>query len=181
MKIIRIEATPNPTAMKLVLDEPICPGGSRQYDKAPAEQEDPLAYALFMIPTVRSVYYMDDFISIDKPAGPDWRAMELGINQMLEEGLRPPASMMKPESAPDVETSDEDLLDRINEVLDARVRPALAGDGGGLQIMGLRGHDLLIRYQGACGSCPSSIAGTMYAIQNLLRTELNTEINVIAS
>lgn len=181
MKIIRIEATPNPTAMKMVLDEPICPGGSRQYDSAPKEHEDPLAYALFMIPSVRSVYYMENFISIDKPAGPDWRAMELGINQMLEEGLRPPASVMRPQSAPEIEATDGEMLDRINEVLDARVRPALMGDGGGLQVLGLRGHDLLIRYQGACGSCPSSIAGTMYAIQNLLRVEVSEEINVIAA
>ena len=63
-------------------------------------------------------------------------------------------------------------------MLDDRVRPALAGDGGGLQVLGLDGKSLVIRYQGACGSCPSSTSGTMMAIQNLLQTEIDDELVV---
>ena len=74
---------------------------------------------------------------------------------------------------------DQELLDRINAVLDDRVRPALAGDGGGLEILGLIDKTLQIRYQGACGTCPSSIAGTLMAIQNLLQTEIDEELTVV--
>ena len=70
------------------------------------------------------------------------------------------------------------MLGRINELLDDRVRPALAGDGGGLEIMGLEGKTLTISYQGACGSCPSSTAGTLMAIQNLLQSEVDDELVV---
>ena len=64
-------------------------------------------------------------------------------------------------------------------MLDDRVRPALAGDGGGLEIIGLTDKTLQIRYQGACGTCPSSIAGTLMAIQNLLQTEIDEELTVV--
>ncbi len=69
----------------------------------------------------------------------------------------------------------------INSLLDDRVRPALAGDGGGLQVMGLEGKTLFIRYQGACGSCPSSTAGTLMAIQRLLQSEVDEELVVTMS
>jgi len=72
------------------------------------------------------------------------------------------------------------LLDRINQVLDEKVRPGLAGDGGGLEIIGLNDKKLLIRYQGACGSCPSSIGGTMMAIEYMLKEDVDPEIEVIS-
>jgi Fe-S cluster biogenesis protein NfuA len=78
-------------------------------------------------------------------------------------------------------TDDKELLDRINAILDDRVRPALAGDGGGLEVIGLDGKTLLIRYQGACGSCPSSVAGTLMAIQNLLQTEVDETLAVVSA
>ncbi|HIO70018.1 MAG TPA: NifU family protein, partial [Nitrospirales bacterium] len=71
------------------------------------------------------------------------------------------------------------LLEKINAVLDEKVRPALAGDGGGLNILGLDGLTLKIHYQGACGSCPSSTAGTMMAIQNVLKKEVDEGIQVV--
>ena len=76
---------------------------------------------------------------------------------------------------------DKELLDRINAILDDRVRPALAGDGGGLEVIGLDGKTLLIRYQGACGSCPRSVAGTLMAIQNLLQTEVDETLAVVSA
>jgi Fe-S cluster biogenesis protein NfuA len=72
------------------------------------------------------------------------------------------------------------LMDKINRVLDTQIRPALAGDGGGLEVLGLDGKNLQIRYQGACGSCPSSIAGTLAAIQNLLQAEVDEGLVVTA-
>ena len=74
---------------------------------------------------------------------------------------------------PTGEVDNQDLLDRINAVLDERIRPGLAGDGGGLQVLGLVDNTLTVRYQGACGTCPSAIAGTLMAIENMLRMDVD--------
>jgi Fe-S cluster biogenesis protein NfuA len=75
--------------------------------------------------------------------------------------------------------SDDPRLIRINEILDERIRPALAGDGGWLEVVGLAENTLSIRYQGACGSCPSSISGTLMAIEGMLKQEVDPELEVI--
>jgi len=76
--------------------------------------------------------------------------------------------------------SDDPRLLRINEILDDKVRPALAGDGGYLEILELKNHTLKIRYQGACGSCPSSLTGTLMAIEGMLKQEVDPDLEVIA-
>jgi len=76
--------------------------------------------------------------------------------------------------------SDDPRLLQINEILDEKVRPALMGDGGYLEIIGLSEHTLSIRYQGACGSCPSSLTGTLMAIEGMLKQEVDPELEVIA-
>jgi len=174
MKVLRMESTPNPSAMKFVLDGNLLSSGSRHYDHAPASGDDAFAARLFSIPSIDSVFYMDNFITLDKTNGPDWQEVEKQIDQILSEGHQVSTATVAEKP------SDDERLNRINEVLDAKVRPALAGDGGGLEVIGLKDGNLVIRYQGACGTCPSSIQGTLYAIQNLLRSELQEEINVIA-
>ena len=77
-------------------------------------------------------------------------------------------------------TSDDPRLLQINEILDEKVRPALMGDGGYLEVLGLKDHTLSIRYQGACGSCPSSLTGTLMAIEGMLKQEVDPEMEVIA-
>jgi Fe-S cluster biogenesis protein NfuA len=76
--------------------------------------------------------------------------------------------------------SDDPRLMRINEILDEKVRPALMGDGGYLEVLGLKEHTLSIRYQGACGSCPSSLTGTLMAIEGMLKQEIDPDLEVIA-
>src|SRR5687767_14187308 len=77
-------------------------------------------------------------------------------------------------------TSDDPRLLQINEILDEKVRPALMGDGGYLEVLGLQDHTLSIRYQGACGSCPSSLTGTLMAIEGMLKQEVDPDLEVIA-
>jgi Fe-S cluster biogenesis protein NfuA len=69
---------------------------------------------------------------------------------------------------------------KINDILDEKVRPALMGDGGYLEILGLKENTLSIRYQGACGSCPSSLTGTLMAIEGMLRQEVDPDLEVVA-
>jgi Fe-S cluster biogenesis protein NfuA len=85
-------------------------------------------------------------------------------------------------AAPDLaEMSEADRarLDRINEILDEQVRPYLQGDGGDLYVLGLQGNQLTVHYQGACGSCPSSLSGTLAGIENLVR-QIEPDMEVIA-
>jgi len=79
-----------------------------------------------------------------------------------------------------VAVSDDPRLTQINEILDEKIRPALAGDGGWLEVLGLTDHTLTIRYQGACGSCPSSLSGTLMAIEGMLKEQVDPEIEVVA-
>jgi Fe-S cluster biogenesis protein NfuA len=75
--------------------------------------------------------------------------------------------------------ADKERLDKINAVLDEQVRPYLQGDGGDLYVMGLEGNKLKVHYQGACGSCPSSISGTLTGIENLVK-QIEPDIEVVA-
>ena len=75
--------------------------------------------------------------------------------------------------------ADKARLDKINEILDEQVRPYLQGDGGDLYVLGLEGNQLTVHYQGACGSCPSSISGTLAGIESLVR-QIEPEIEVVS-
>ncbi len=177
MNVVNVEMTPNPNARKFVLSEPIVAGGARQFETAPSEKDDALAAALFAVPGVSSVFYMDNFVTVDRAEG-DWAEVRSALESGLERGLRPGTDAP---GVAEADAEDGEMLAKINNVLDQMVRPALAGDGGGLRVVGLRGHELYIHYQGACGSCPSATAGTMFAIQNLLRAEVNDQLTVIAA
>jgi NFU1 iron-sulfur cluster scaffold homolog, mitochondrial len=178
MKVLRLEMTPNPNAIKFVLDGPIVAIGARQYENAAAAEGDAVATKIFALKGVQSVFYLDTFITVDRTGPEAWDEVR-GVIESAVSDLKGPLEFAA--SGDDEEIPDDELLTRINGVLDEMVRPALAGDGGGLQVVGLRGHDVIIRYQGACGSCPSSIAGTLFAIQNLLRAEVSDELNVISA
>lgn len=177
MHIVNVEMTPNPNARKFVLSEPIVSGGARQFESPPSTGDDALAAALFALPGVSSVFYLDNFVTVDRVDG-DWDHVRQVLASALESGLRPGADGPQVAGA---SAEDPEMLAKINNVLDQMVRPALAGDGGGLRVVGLRGQELYIHYEGACGSCPSSTAGTMFAIQNLLRAEVSDQLTVIAA
>ena len=76
---------------------------------------------------------------------------------------------------------DDPVIAQINELLDERIRPYLASDGGWLEVVSLEDHTLNIRYEGACGSCPSSLTGTLMAIENMIKEEIDPEIEVVAT
>ncbi|HEY8461563.1 MAG TPA: NifU family protein [Blastocatellia bacterium] len=178
-KIADIEYTPNPNAVKFILREPITSGSSRSFQNAQAAQADPLASALFAVGNVTSVFYMDRFITVNKEDEAPWE----GLLKKLAEPIRAAPTVSEPldqTQAPSYTPGENPLLDRINQVLDERIRPGLAGDGGGIEIIALDGKKLLIRYQGACGSCPSSIGGTMMAIEYMLKEEVDPEIEVVS-
>ncbi|MCK9280595.1 MAG: NifU family protein [Melioribacteraceae bacterium] len=172
-----VDLTPNPQALKFVLNERILSRETRDYKSAEEAKNDPLAEGIFQIDGVVGVFYMDKFITIEKDAQTGWGQIQRPFVEFIRNFDK---SLIPVEKEIELSSQEEtELLKKINEILDTRVRPALAGDGGGLEVIGLEGLTLKIRYQGACGSCPSSIRGTLVAIENLLRREINPSIEVI--
>jgi Fe-S cluster biogenesis protein NfuA len=184
-KISDIEETPNPNAVKFILREPVSNGVARQYGSADQAESDPLAKSLFDVGHVVSVFYMDRMITIEKDGEGDWDELlpALAIPIRAAEAVNGSAAAAAGAAvggAIGAVTSDDPRLLKINEILDEKVRPALMGDGGYLEVLGLNEHTLSIRYQGACGSCPSSLTGTLMAIEGMLKQEVDPELEVVA-
>ena len=182
-KISDIEETPNPNAVKFILREPVSNGVARQYGSAELAENDPLAKSLFDVGHVVSVFYMDKMITVEKDDEGDWDELlpELAVPIRAAEAVGTAAAAAAAVGGPIAAvTSDDPRLLKINEILDEKVRPALMGDGGYLEIIGLSDHTLSIRYQGACGSCPSSLTGTLMAIESMLKQEVDPELEVVA-
>ena len=178
LRVQDVDLTPNPQALKFILNENLLQKETRSFKNKTEAENDPFAKGIFEIEGVESVFYMDKFVTIEKNPSVDWGKIQqpfikfvqsFDISQLPEE--KGPAALNTEE--------EDELLNKINSFLDQRVRPALAGDGGGLEVLGIDGYMLRIRYQGACGSCPSAISGTLNAIENLLRREINPAIEVI--
>jgi len=182
-KISDIEETPNPNAVKFILREPVSNGVARQYGLAELAENDPLAKSLFDVGHVVSVFYMDKMITVEKDDEGDWDELlpALAVPIRAAEAVNGAAAAAAAVGGPIAAVaSDDPRLLKINEILDEKVRPALMGDGGYLEILGLSDHTLSIRYQGACGSCPSSLTGTLMAIESMLKQEVDPELEVVA-
>lgn len=189
MKVQSIQPTPNPNAFKFLVDQPLAKGGQTLAYATPDQaRQDVLAQGMFAIPGVETLFFCDNFVTVSMTAKADWRAVAEQVTRLLESHISEQPANASAARADDNDPlarlpkgGDPAVLARINTLLDDRVRPALAGDGGGLQVMGLEGKTLFIRYQGACGSCPSSTTGTLMAIQNLLQAEIDEELVVTMS
>jgi len=183
-KISDIEETPNPNAVKFILREAVSNGVARQYGSADLAENDQLAKSLFDVGHVVSVFYMDRMITVEKDDEGDWDELlpALAVPIRAAEAVNGSAAAAAAAVGGSIAavTGDDPRLLRINEILDEKVRPALMGDGGYLEIIGLADHTLSIRYQGACGSCPSSLTGTLMAIESMLKQEVDPELEVIA-
>lgn len=183
-KIAEIESTPNPNAMKFILREPLSRGVTCSYENAEQAKDDVLASRLFEIPHVSNVFYVDKWITVTQDGGADWKELV----RKVAEPIRFAASAESQSEKIIAETSaemanlspeDQQRLQRFTALLDAKIRPYLKSDGGDLNVVGLSGNQLSVHYQGACGSCPSSLSGTLNAIVNLVRT-IEPDIEVLA-
>jgi Fe-S cluster biogenesis protein NfuA len=184
-KISDIEETPNPNAVKFILREPVSNGVTRSFNSLEAAAGDPLARSLFEIGNVKSVFYMDRMITVEKSEETDWDellpALAVPI-RAAEAATAVPATAAAAAVGGSISAvvNDDPRLVQINEILDEKIRPALAGDGGWLEVVNLHEHTLSIRYQGACGSCPSSLSGTLMAIESMIKESVDPEIEVVA-
>jgi NFU1 iron-sulfur cluster scaffold homolog, mitochondrial len=180
-KVVNIEPTPNPDALKFKVQDPILKSGTRSFRDFGSAVGDPLASAIFALGRVTSVFYMDRFVTVNKEPDAEWSELIDGVCEVVEdlkldnlEGDRPAGI------AGGVAAGDADRLEVINRLLDERIRPGLAGDGGGLEVISFEGNTLEISYHGACGSCPSATSGTLNYIEGLLQQEVDPGIRVIS-
>ena len=183
-KIADIEGTPNKNALKFILKEPMTWGIACSYDNAETAKDDPLASALFEIDHVTNVFYIDNWITVTQDGEVNWPDLAREVADPIR--AAPAASEQSAEivsAAGDwinnLSPEDQLRLEKINILLDEEIRPYLQHDGGDLHILGLQGNILKIHYQGACGTCPSAITGTLRGIEHMLKT-IEPDIQVIA-
>lgn len=176
---IDIQPTPNPNALKFILNHPVKNEGNSTY-KSPAEcKENPLALELFKIRGVDQLHFFENVISITKFSYEDWNSVETQVHKVLIEHMpthNPDYNDPNPEAERRRNLSPE--LQEIENILDKTIRPGLQADGGDIQALSYQDNILMVKYQGACGTCPSSTTGTLEAIKAILRDELNPEIEV---
>lgn len=186
-KIADIQETPNPNAVKFILKEPVSHGTSHSFKSAEAGIDDMLAKSLFDVGNVVSVFYMDKMITVEKTDDAEWDEIlpDLAVPIRAAETVasangNSKGAASKVGGAIAAAASDDPKLAEIEAILDERIRPYLAGDGGWLEVIELADNQLSIRYEGACGSCPSSLTGTLMAIENMIKEEVDPEITVVA-
>ncbi len=183
-KIAEIEDTPNPNAVKFILKEPLTWGITRSYDNAEQAQDDALASTLFDIEHVTNVFYVDRWLTVTQDGKADWPEL---VRKVAEPIRAAPAADEQSTATVAAATTvianlspeDQQRLNKINVLIDEQIRPSLQGDGGDLKVLDLNGNQLSVHYQGACGTCPSSIAGTLRGIENLLRS-IEPDIDLVA-
>ncbi len=177
---IQTEATPNPATLKFLPGVVVLADGTADFrDAAAAGEESPLAGALFGIPGVSGVFFGYDFVTVSKQDDRDWQHLKPAILGAIMEHFmagRPvlnAASNAADRGASDGEEfydkADEDIVVTIKELLDTRVRPAVAQDGGDITFRGYENGTVFLNMKGACAGCPSSTATLKHGIQNLLR------------
>lgn len=172
--------------MKFILREPLTWGITRSYDNAEAAHDDALASTLFGIDHVTNVFYVDHWITVTQDGGADWQELMRKLAAPIRDAPAADAHSEQMAAQSTAALSSENLsetdrarLAKINDILDEQVRPYLQGDGGDLYVIGLEGNLLSVHYQGACGSCPSSISGTLAGIENLVR-QIEPDMEVVA-
>jgi Fe-S cluster biogenesis protein NfuA len=176
LKVLDVDLTPNPQALKFVLNQKLLNFETRNFQNKEEAEKDPLAKMIFEIEGVVSVFYMDKFVTIEKEPSVSWNKIQRPFSELIKSfdvSLIPEEKILEGKSLEETET-----FKKINEIINDRIKPALAADGGGLEVLDFAENKLIIHYQGACGTCPSALRGTLVAIENLLHKEVGPEISV---
>lgn len=176
---IQTEATPNPATLKFLPGKEVLLEGTADFrDADSARAASPLAGRLFDIPGVTGVFFGYDFITVSKD-GPDWQHLKPAILGSIMEHFMSGAPVMAGQVAGGgghhddqnefFDQADAEIVVTIKELLDTRVRPAVAQDGGDITFRGYENGTVFLHMKGACAGCPSSTATLKHGIQNLLR------------
>ncbi|MBF0571659.1 MAG: NifU family protein [Candidatus Omnitrophica bacterium] len=175
-----VQSTPNPNALKFILNVPLKTQGKVSYKNAQQCVHNPMAAALFTIPNITEVYFFDNYVTVTQDGSLDWDQIQEQIKKIVLEYAadHDPNFQVEENKKPSIAGSDDPEIAKISAILDNTIRPGLQMDGGDLQIVSFDGINLTVHYQGACGSCPSATMGTLNVIENILRDQYNPEITV---
>lgn len=174
---IQTEATPNPATLKFLPGRVVLEEGTADFrDAQSAGASSPLAGRLFEVPGVSGVFFGYDFVTVTKEDGPDWQHLKPAVLGTIMEHFMSGQPVMAPTGeapapAGDSEfysDADEEIVTTIKELLETRVRPAVAQDGGDITFRGYEKGTVFLHMKGACAGCPSSTATLKHGIQNLL-------------
>ena len=170
---IQTEATPNPATLKFLPGKSVLGQGTLDIPNKEAATQSPLAERLFGLPNVSGVFFGSDFISVTKSAG-EWQQMKPAILAAIMEHYISGAPIVAQDAAPAdadefFDAKDADTVATIKDLIETRVRPAVAGDGGDITFKGYKEGVVYLHMKGACSGCPSSTATLKHGIQNLLR------------
>ena len=181
---IETETTPNPASLKFLPGRPVMDSGTREFADPEAAEASPLAQAIFDTGDVVNVFFGSDFITVTAAPGVDWTDLKPMVLSILLDHFVSEAPLFA--AAPgtaggfSVPPEDEgllveddpanaDIVAQINELLEMRVRPAVAGDGGDIRYRGFKDGIVYLTMQGACAGCPSSTATLKHGIEGLLK------------
>jgi Fe-S cluster biogenesis protein NfuA len=169
---IETEGTPNPATLKFLPGRDVMGAGTADFASAAAAERSPLATAIFNLPGVARVFFGGDFISVTKTDATSWQALKPQVLGAVMEHFvagRPVIEGGDEAADEDFSPDDVEIVSQIKELLDTRVRPAVAGDGGDIIFRGYRDGIVKLHMQGACSGCPSSSATLRHGIENMLR------------
>jgi Fe-S cluster biogenesis protein NfuA len=178
---IETETTPNPSTLKFLPGQAVMDAGTRDFVSPEAAEASPLASAIFDTGEVTNVLFGRDFVAVSAAPGADWGLLKPQIVAILLDHFISQAPLfhagsagairVPPEDdlAGDDNPADADIVSQIKELLETRIRPAVAGDGGDIQYRGFRDGVVYLTMQGACSGCPSSTATLKHGIEGLLK------------
>lgn len=181
--LIETETTPNPASLKFLPGRAVMgAGGTREFATPEAAEASPLAQALFDTGEVTGVFFGADFVTVTAAPGADWSDLKPTVLSVLLDHFVSQAPLFAPGTAAGISVpaddadlvfedrpEDADIVAQINELIETRVRPAVAGDGGDIRYRGFKDGVVYLAMQGACSGCPSSTATLKHGIEGLLK------------
>jgi Fe-S cluster biogenesis protein NfuA len=185
---IQTESTPNPATLKFLPGQAVMPSGTADFPTSEAATNSPLALRIFAVDGVTAVFFGPDFITVTKEEPVDWNHIKPAILGAIMEHFQSGQPVMQGEGLAaaghaDHSGEDSDIVNQIKELLDTRVRPAVAQDGGDITFHGFDRGVVYLHMQGACAGCPSSTITLKMGIENLLRHYIPevTEVRPVAA
>lgn len=181
--MVRVLPTPNPNALKFIMNRPVKTQGKATFSKPSEAEHVRLARDLFDVEGVRQLHFFENVVTVTfaDDADADTDTLRLEAASVLRSRLpaHDPGFLMEDERRKADRSNLPPEIQQIEEILDSTVRTYLQGDGGDIEVVSLKNHVLEVRYQGACGTCPSSTSATMDAIQGILRDQFDPELEIV--
>lgn len=190
--LIETEKTPNPSTLKFLPGRKVMTAGTRDFASVDEAEASPLAEALFTLGDVSGVFFGSDFISVTIAPGGDWASTKPDVLSILLDHFSADMPLFRAGTAADIvvpsddeasfadDPADTEIVEQIRELIDTRVRPAVANDGGDIIYRGFDKGKVYLRMQGACSGCPSSTATLKNGIEQLLKHYVPEVTEVLA-